>query len=81
MHGIIQWGWKDGWYDDGGNIIVAVVLVIAVSAVGKCKKSRQLEELSTKRSDIRVEVVREGTRELGGSLYPSLKLLWVILSA
>ncbi|KAM3694966.1 hypothetical protein ACJW31_07G094900 [Castanea mollissima] len=48
--GIKQHGWKDGWYD-GGSIILAVVL------------SKQFQKLSTKSSDIRVEVVREGRRQ------------------
>jgi Ca2+-transporting ATPase len=38
--GIIQGGWKDGWYD-GGIILVAVILVVAVS---NCKKSRKIEK-------------------------------------
>ncbi|XP_062144666.1 putative calcium-transporting ATPase 13, plasma membrane-type [Alnus glutinosa] len=59
--GIKQDGWRDGWYD-GGSIIVAVVLVVAVSAVSNFKQSRQFDKLSTKRSDIRVEVVRGGRR-------------------
>ena len=56
--GIKQDGWKDGWYD-GGSIVVAVILVVAVSAASNFKQSKQFEKLSTKRSDIRVEVVRE----------------------
>ena len=60
--GIKQHGLKDGWYD-GGSIIVAVFLVIIVSAVSDFKQSRQLQMLSTKSSDIRVEVVRDGRRQ------------------
>jgi Ca2+-transporting ATPase len=59
--GIKQDGWRDGWYD-GGSIIVAIVLVVAVSAVSNFKQLRQFDKLSTKRSDIRVEVVRGGRR-------------------
>ncbi|XP_030941770.1 putative calcium-transporting ATPase 13, plasma membrane-type [Quercus lobata] len=60
--GIKQHGWKDGWYD-GGSIILAVVLVVVVSAVSNFKQSKQFQKLSTKSSDIRVEVVREGRRQ------------------
>nr|POF27276.1 calcium-transporting atpase 12, plasma membrane-type [Quercus suber] len=60
--GIKQHGWKDGWYD-GGSIIVAVFLVVAVSAVSDFKQSRQFQKLSTKSSDVKVEVVRDGRRQ------------------
>ncbi|KAE8010035.1 hypothetical protein FH972_006433 [Carpinus fangiana] len=62
VFGIKEDGWKDGWYD-GGSIIVAVILVVAVSAVSNFKQSKQFDKLSTKRSDIRVEVVRDGRRQ------------------
>ncbi|KAF3965649.1 hypothetical protein CMV_010192 [Castanea mollissima] len=61
--GIKQHGCKDGWYD-GGSILVAVILVVAVSAVTNFKQSRQFEKLSAKGSDIKVEVVRDGRRQL-----------------
>ncbi|XP_050261718.1 putative calcium-transporting ATPase 13, plasma membrane-type isoform X5 [Quercus robur] len=60
--GIKQHGWKDGWYD-GGSIILAVFLVVAVSAVSDFKQSKQFQKLSTKSSDITVEVVRDGRRQ------------------
>ncbi|TQE02166.1 hypothetical protein C1H46_012167 [Malus baccata] len=59
--GIKQHGLKDGWYD-GGSIIVAVFLVVIVSALSNFKQSRQFEKLSSKSDDIRVEVVRDGLR-------------------
>ncbi|KAG6647260.1 hypothetical protein CIPAW_07G066500 [Carya illinoinensis] len=59
--GIKQHGWKDGWYD-GGSIIVAVFLVVIVSAVTNFRQSRQFQKLSEKSSDITVEVVRDGRR-------------------
>jgi Ca2+-transporting ATPase len=37
---------QDGWYD-GGSIVVAVVLVVAVSAVSNFKQSKQFDKLST----------------------------------
>ncbi|XP_059654500.1 calcium-transporting ATPase 12, plasma membrane-type-like [Cornus florida] len=60
--GIKQHGLKEGWYD-GGSIIVAVVLVVAVSAISNFKQSRQFEKLSEESSDIKVEVVRDGRRQ------------------
>ncbi|XVF57244.1 hypothetical protein PTKIN_Ptkin06aG0189200 [Pterospermum kingtungense] len=60
--GIKQHGLKEGWYD-GGSIIVAIVLVIAVSAVSNYRQSKQFEELSHESSDIRVQVVRNGRHQ------------------
>ncbi|KAA8537013.1 hypothetical protein F0562_029491 [Nyssa sinensis] len=60
--GIKQHGLKDGWYD-GGSIIVAVILVVAVSAISNFKQNRQFEKLSDVSSDIKVEVVRDGRRQ------------------
>ncbi|KAB1228315.1 putative calcium-transporting ATPase 13, plasma membrane-type [Morella rubra] len=60
--GIKKHGWKDGWYD-GGSITVAVILVVAVSAASNFRQSRQFDKLSTKSSDIKVEVVRNGRRQ------------------
>ncbi|KAJ7942886.1 Calcium-transporting ATPase [Quillaja saponaria] len=60
--GIKQHGLKEGWYD-GGSIIVAIFLVVAVSAVSNFKQARQFDKLSAKSSDIRVEVVRDARRQ------------------
>ncbi|KAH6761165.1 ATPase E1-E2 type family protein / haloacid dehalogenase-like hydrolase family protein [Perilla frutescens var. frutescens] len=60
--GIKQHGPKEGWYD-GGSIIVAVVLVLAVSAISNFKQSQQFSKLSEESSNIQVEVVREGRRQ------------------
>ncbi|XP_022719165.1 calcium-transporting ATPase 12, plasma membrane-type-like [Durio zibethinus] len=60
--GIKQHGIADGWYD-GGSIIVAVFLVVAVSAVSNFRQNRQFQKLSNESSDIRVEVVRDGRRQ------------------
>ena len=59
VFGIKQHGLKNGWYD-GGSIIVAVVLVIAVSAISNFKQSKQFEKLSDESLDITVQVVRDG---------------------
>ncbi|XWS64693.1 hypothetical protein CRYUN_Cryun05aG0025200 [Craigia yunnanensis] len=60
--GIKQQGIEYGWYD-GGSIIFAVFLVVAVSAVSNFKQNRQFEKLSNESGDIRVEVVRDGCRQ------------------
>ncbi|XP_019234950.1 PREDICTED: putative calcium-transporting ATPase 13, plasma membrane-type [Nicotiana attenuata] len=60
--GIKQHGPKEGWYD-GGSIIVAVVLVLAVSSISNFKQSRQFMKLSDESKDIKVEVVRDGRRQ------------------
>nr|KJB44882.1 hypothetical protein B456_007G277600 [Gossypium raimondii] len=60
--GIKQHGITDGGYD-GGSIIIAVFLVVAVSAVSNFKQNRQFEKLSKESRDIKVEVVRDGRRQ------------------
>jgi Ca2+-transporting ATPase len=57
--GIKQHGLKEGWYD-GGSIIVAIILVIAVSSVSNFKQSKQFEKLSDESNNINVQVVRDG---------------------
>ncbi|KAL3728107.1 hypothetical protein ACJRO7_032801 [Eucalyptus globulus] len=60
--GIKQHGLKEGWYD-GGSIIIAIFLVVIVSAVSNYKQGRQFRKLSKESSNIRVEVVRDGRRQ------------------
>lgn len=60
--GIKEDGVKEGWYD-GGSIIIAIFLVISVSAVSNSKQSKQFEKLSSESSDMKVEVVRDGRRQ------------------
>lgn len=59
--GIKQHGLKEGCYD-GGSIVVAVILVLAVSAISNFNQSRQFSKLSSESSNIEVEVVRQGRR-------------------
>lgn len=61
--GIKQHGWDDGWYD-GGSIVIAIFLVVVVSAVSNFKQSRQFEKLSNERDDIKMEVTRASRRKL-----------------
>ncbi|XP_021773158.1 putative calcium-transporting ATPase 13, plasma membrane-type [Chenopodium quinoa] len=62
VFGIKQHGPKEGWYD-GGSIIIAIFLVVSVSAISNFKQSRQFEKLSNVSSDIQVEVLRDGHRQ------------------
>ncbi|XP_010278086.1 PREDICTED: putative calcium-transporting ATPase 13, plasma membrane-type [Nelumbo nucifera] len=62
VFGIQQHGLKEGWYD-GGSILLAVFLVIVVSAVSNFKQSRQFEKLSDESSNINVDVIRDGRRQ------------------
>ncbi|XP_030534709.2 calcium-transporting ATPase 12, plasma membrane-type-like [Rhodamnia argentea] len=60
--GIKQHGLKEGWYD-GGSIIIAIFLVVVVSALSNYKQGRQFQKLSKESSNIRVEVVRDSRRQ------------------
>lgn len=60
--GIQQHGPKEGWYE-GGSIIIAIFLVISVSAISNFKQSRQFEKLSNISNDIQVEVLRDGRHQ------------------
>ncbi|CAL5421817.1 unnamed protein product [Camellia sinensis] len=61
--GIKQHGPTEGWYD-GGSIIVAVILVVVVSAISNFKQSRQFDKLADESSNLmKVEVVRKGHRQ------------------
>lgn len=60
--GIKQHGPKEGWYD-GGSIIVAVILVLAVSSISNFKQSRQFLKLAEESKDIKVELMRDGRRK------------------
>lgn len=60
--GIKQHGLKEGWYD-GGSIIIAIILVVSVSAVSNFKQSRQFDKLSKESSNVQVEALRDGRRQ------------------
>ncbi|GMP56293.1 hypothetical protein CsSME_00020840 [Camellia sinensis var. sinensis] len=60
--GIKENGLKEGWYD-GGSILVAVFLVIAVSAGSNFKQNRQFLNLSKVSNNILIDVVRNGRRQ------------------
>ncbi|KAK1273775.1 putative calcium-transporting ATPase 13, plasma membrane-type [Acorus gramineus] len=59
--GVKQHGLREGWYD-GGSILVAVFLVVAVTAVSNFRQSKQFERLSEKYNDVSVDVMRGGRR-------------------
>eukprot|EP00268_Persea_americana_P002400 TRINITY_DN10723_c0_g1_i5.p1 TRINITY_DN10723_c0_g1~~TRINITY_DN10723_c0_g1_i5.p1 ORF type:complete len:983 (+),score=193.35 TRINITY_DN10723_c0_g1_i5:474-3422(+) len=60
--GIKENGLKDGWCD-GGSILIAIFLVIAVSAVTNFQQEQEFHKLSSKRDDIKVEIIRTGRRQ------------------
>jgi Ca2+-transporting ATPase len=60
--GIKEHGIKEGWYD-GGSIFVAILLVIAVSAISNFRQNRQFDKLSKVSNNIQVEVVRAARRQ------------------
>ncbi|KAF5785017.1 putative calcium-transporting ATPase [Helianthus annuus] len=60
--GIKEDGIKDGWYEDGG-ILLAVSIVIVVSAVGNFRQEKQFDSLSKISNNIKIDVVREGRRQ------------------
>ncbi|XP_022723084.1 putative calcium-transporting ATPase 13, plasma membrane-type [Durio zibethinus] len=60
--GIKEHGPKEGWYE-GGSILVAVFLVIAVSAISNYRQNRQFDKLSKVSNNIQIDVVRGGRRQ------------------
>ncbi|KAJ0699149.1 putative P-type Ca(2+) transporter [Helianthus annuus] len=60
--GIKEDGIKDGWYE-GGGILLAVSIVIVVSAVGNFRQEKQFDSLSKISNNIKIDVVREGRRQ------------------
>ncbi|KAK9067595.1 hypothetical protein SSX86_011706 [Deinandra increscens subsp. villosa] len=62
VFGIKEDGIKDGWYE-GGSILLAVFLVIVVSAVSNFRQEKQFDNLSKISSNIKIDVVREGRRQ------------------
>ncbi|CAN0898497.1 Calcium-transporting ATPase 12, plasma membrane-type [Linum grandiflorum] len=66
--GIKQNGAKEGWYE-GGSIIVAVLLVVIISALSNYRQGRQFDKLSKISNDIGVEVVRDKGRRQKVSIF------------
>ncbi|GJV87881.1 calcium-transporting ATPase 12, plasma membrane-type-like protein [Tanacetum coccineum] len=60
--GIKEEGAKEGWYE-GGSIFVAVLLVIAVSAVSNFRQEKQFDRLSKISNNIKIDAIREGRRQ------------------
>ncbi|KAJ0742543.1 putative P-type Ca(2+) transporter [Helianthus annuus] len=60
--GIKEDGIKEGWYE-GGSILLAVFLVIIVSAVSNFRQEKQFDSLSKISNNIKTDVVREGRRQ------------------
>lgn len=55
--GIKEHGPSEGWYE-GGSIILAVFLVVVVSALSNFRQERQFDKLSKISNNIKVEVLR-----------------------
>nr|XP_048334269.1 putative calcium-transporting ATPase 13, plasma membrane-type [Ziziphus jujuba var. spinosa] len=55
-------GAKEGWID-GVSIIIAIFLVIAVSAVSNFRQNRQFDKLSKVSNNIQIDVLRGGRRQ------------------
>ncbi|KAF5785011.1 putative calcium-transporting ATPase [Helianthus annuus] len=60
--GIKEDGINEGWYE-GGSILLAVFLVIVVSAVSNFRQEKQFDSLSKISNNIKTDVVREGRRQ------------------
>ncbi|KAK4425596.1 putative calcium-transporting ATPase 13, plasma membrane-type [Sesamum alatum] len=60
--GIKEYGTENGWYD-GGSILVAVFVVVSVSAASNFRQKKQLDKLSKISNNILVKVVRNGIRQ------------------
>ncbi|KAK2982967.1 hypothetical protein RJ640_019245, partial [Escallonia rubra] len=59
--GIKTEGIKEGWYD-GVSIALAVIIVIAVTAISDYKQSLQFQGLNEEKQNIQLEIVRGGRR-------------------
>ncbi|KAK7316249.1 hypothetical protein VNO77_35130 [Canavalia gladiata] len=57
--GIKEHGVKDGWYG-GGNIVVALLIVVFLSSIRNFKQNRQFDKLSQVGNDMQIDVVRSG---------------------
>ncbi|KAF3457728.1 hypothetical protein FNV43_RR02386 [Rhamnella rubrinervis] len=55
-------GAKEGWID-GVSILIAIFLVIAVSAISNYRQNRQFDKLSKVSNDIQIDVMRGGRRQ------------------
>ncbi|XP_015867407.3 putative calcium-transporting ATPase 13, plasma membrane-type [Ziziphus jujuba] len=55
-------GAKEGWID-GVSIIIAIFLVIAVSAISNFRQNRQFDKLSKVSNNIQIDVLRGGRRQ------------------
>ncbi|KAL0457128.1 UNVERIFIED_CONTAM: putative calcium-transporting ATPase 13, plasma membrane-type [Sesamum latifolium] len=60
--GIKEYGTEDGWYN-GGSLLVAVFLIVFVSAASNFRQNKQLDKLSKISNNILVNVVRTGIRQ------------------
>ncbi|EGR29603.1 hypothetical protein IMG5_152530 [Ichthyophthirius multifiliis] len=57
--GIIEEGFAKGWIE-GATILIAIVIIVSVSAGNNYVKEQQFQKLSAKREEMSVHVTREG---------------------
>ncbi|GJX14244.1 calcium-transporting ATPase 12, plasma membrane-type-like protein [Tanacetum coccineum] len=62
VFGIKEDGIKEGWYE-GGSILLAVFLVIVVSAISNFRQEKQFDNLSKISNNIKIDVVRDARRQ------------------
>lgn len=60
--GILTEGWDDGWYE-GVAILVAVGIILNVTATNNWLKERQFQKLNQKKDEKSLDVVRGGKVE------------------
>lgn len=57
--GVIEEGWATGWME-GAAIMVAIILIVSVTAGNNYIKEQQFQKLSAKRDEMSVHVTRDG---------------------
>ncbi|EGR30692.1 hypothetical protein IMG5_125530 [Ichthyophthirius multifiliis] len=57
--GILEDGFQKGWME-GGTIILAVIIIISISAGNNYVKEKQFQKLSEKREQMNIQVTRNG---------------------
>jgi magnesium-transporting ATPase (P-type) len=60
--GIATEGWDDGWYE-GVAILVAVAIIVNVTATNNWLKERQFQKLNARKNEKMMDVVRGGRIE------------------
>lgn len=56
--GIVEHGWATGWME-GAAIMIAIVLIVSVTAGNNYVKEQQFQKLNAKRAEMNVHVTRD----------------------